>query len=600
MTINDPVPTELGGRYRIGRLLGRGGMAEVHIASDNRLGREVAVKVLRPDLARDPVAQVRFRREAHSAASLNHPSVVAVYDTGEDQVDGNPVPYIIMEYVDGRTLREFLATGARLLPERAYEIIDGVLAALSYSHAAGIIHRDIKPANVMLTRSGDVKVMDFGIARSTDDVSAGLTQTSQVMGTAQYFSPEQAQGHTADARSDLYSAGCLLYELLTGRPPFSGDTQVNLALMHIRNTPVAPTEIDHDLPASADAIVAKAMAKDPAERYQNAAQMRRDIAAARAGRPVSAVVAVPVVAPASAAATEVLPGFSRSNDPATAYQPRTGPATVTRRAERRAERQGQGGRALAYALLGLAVVAVFVIAAVIANSLLGGSGTTQVAVPPLRGLTVQQANRQLTQAGLKLGEQTESNNDTMSQGSIIDQSVPAGTQVDKGRIINVVVSLGVKETVVPRIAGLPIDQAIQLLRDAKLVVGNRTPVPSPDDADTVLRTSPKAEQKVAEGSAVDITYASGNNKVPDVTGKDENNARNILEQAGFQVPASQTQESADEPPGSVLSQSLPPGSTLRLGSTIVLTVATAPPSPSVTPLPTDSITPPVESIPPSP
>ena len=204
-----------------------------------RLGRAVAVKMLRPDLARDPSFQARFRREAHSAASLNHPAVVAVYDTGEDEFAGNPVPYIVMEYVEGSTLRDLLASGRRLMPERALEIVDGVLAALAYSHAHGIVHRDIKPANVMLTRAGDVKVMDFGIARAVADQSATMTATSAVIGTAQYLSPEQARGEQVDARSDLYSTGCLLYELLTGRPPFVGDSPVSVAYQHVREEPAA-------------------------------------------------------------------------------------------------------------------------------------------------------------------------------------------------------------------------------------------------------------------------------------------------------------------------------------------------------------------------
>ncbi len=212
-------PRLLGGRYELDGVVGRGGMAEVYRARDIRLDRIVAIKTLRADLARDPIFQARFRREAQSAASLNHPSIVAVYDTGEDMATGVPVPYIVMEYVDGRTVRDLLQEGHRLLPERSLEIIDGVLRALDYSHQAGIVHRDIKPGNVMVTRNGDIKVMDFGIARAMSDAQATMTQTAQVIGTAQYLSPEQARGERVDARSDLYSAGCLLYELLTGRPP---------------------------------------------------------------------------------------------------------------------------------------------------------------------------------------------------------------------------------------------------------------------------------------------------------------------------------------------------------------------------------------------
>ncbi len=281
-------PRLLGGRYELDGVVGRGGMAEVYRARDIRLDRIVAIKTLRADLARDQIFQARFRREAQSAASLNHPSIVAVYDTGEDMATGLPVPYIVMEFVDGRTVRDLLQDGHRLLPERSLEIIDGVLRALDYSHQAGIVHRDIKPGNVMVTRNGDVKVMDFGIARAMSDAQATMTQTAQVIGTAQYLSPEQARGERVDSRSDLYSTGCLLYELLTGRPPFTGDSPVAIAYQHVRENPIPPSRVDPDVPAWADAIVLKAMAKSPADRYQTAADMRADLQRAASGLPVAA------------------------------------------------------------------------------------------------------------------------------------------------------------------------------------------------------------------------------------------------------------------------------------------------------------------------
>src|SRR6202050_2981741 len=281
-------PRLLGGRYELDGGVGRGGMAEVYRARDIRLDRIVPVKTLRDDLARDQTFQARFRREAQSAASLNHPSIVAVYDTGEDMLGPTPVPYIVMEYVDGRTLRDLLRDDRRLLPERALEITDGVLRALDYSHRNGIVHRDIKPGNVMLTRTGDVKVMDFGIARAVSDAQATMTQTAQVIGTAQHLSREQARGERVDARSDLYSTGCLLYELLTGRPPFTGDSPVAIAYQHVRENPVPPSRVDPDVPPWADAIVLKAMAKSPADRYQTAADMRADLQRAASGLPVAA------------------------------------------------------------------------------------------------------------------------------------------------------------------------------------------------------------------------------------------------------------------------------------------------------------------------
>ena len=310
-------PTVIGGRYELGELLGRGGMAEVRKGTDLRLGRTVAVKRLRTDLASDATFQARFRREAQASASLNHPSIVAVYDTGEEMsTDGTDVaqPYIVMEFVAGRTLRDILREGRKILPERALEITSGVLSALDYSHRAGIIHRDIKPGNVMLTPTGDVKVMDFGIARAVSDASSTMTQTAAVVGTAQYLSPEQARGETVDSRSDVYSAGCLLYELLTGRPPFVGDSPVAVAYQHVREPAAPPSDHDTELPPELDAIVMKALAKRVEDRYQSAAEMRNDIERYLAGRPVQAPPVLP-------AATSVVPAQAPTETTAIAAPP---------------------------------------------------------------------------------------------------------------------------------------------------------------------------------------------------------------------------------------------------------------------------------------
>ena len=575
------MPQQLGGRYEIGELLGRGGMAEVHVGRDTRLGRTVAVKMLRPDLARDPSFQARFRREAHSAASLNHPSVVAVYDTGEDEHAGNPVPYIVMEYVEGSTLRELLASGNKLVPERALEIVDGVLAALAYSHQQGIVHRDIKPANVMLTRAGDVKVMDFGIARALDDMGATMTQTSAVIGTAQYLSPEQARGEQVDARSDLYSTGCLLYELLTGRPPFVGESPVSVAYQHVREDPVVPSQLDPDVPRSADAITLKALAKERDQRYQTADEMRRDIAAALDGRPVAAVVPPPMAATQTMSRTTVLPGTTTL--PAAAGPP---------------PREKRGGRVVGYVLLAIAVLAVFVIAALLARSVLGG-GTKQATVPDVGGLTVPDARTALQQAGLTLGQQTQQDSDTVPQGNIIDQSPESGNRVDEGSAVDVTVSSGVAETAVPTLVGLSLDEAKRALDDANLELGNLTPVASDQDRNTVVRVSPREGETVPAGSKVDLRYASGNNKVPDVVGDSEQDARRKIEQAGFSVGNVTEQPTSDASPGTVVSSSPSAGQTIRLGSSIDLVVAAAPPTPTTqeppsptesTPLPTDVTT----------
>lgn len=278
----DEAPRTLAGRYEVGELIGRGGMAEVHIGHDNRLGRTVAIKILRSDLARDPSFQARFRREAQSAAALNHPAIVAVYDTGEDtftEPSGavSHVPFIVMEYVEGHTVRDILQDGNAVPIDEAVEITSGVLSALEYSHHAGIVHRDIKPANVMLTPTGAIKVMDFGIARALADSAATMTQTQAVIGTAQYLSPEQARGESVDARSDLYSTGCLLFELLTGRPPFTGDSPVSVAYQHVREAPVSPSSIASDVPETLDRVTLKALAKERTARYGSAAEFRSDL-----------------------------------------------------------------------------------------------------------------------------------------------------------------------------------------------------------------------------------------------------------------------------------------------------------------------------------
>jgi serine/threonine protein kinase len=279
----------LGGRYQVGELLGYGGMAEVHKGRDLRLGRDVAIKMLRTDLARDATFQERFRREAQNSAALNHPAIVAVYDTGEEiSATGEKLPFIVMEFVNGRTLKEVLAQEQRLQPRRALETIADICAALEFSHRHGIIHRDIKPGNVMITQNGQVKVMDFGIARALASGATTMTQTSAVIGTAQYLSPEQARGESVDARSDVYAAGCVLFELVIGHPPFVGDSPVSVAYQHVREEPRVPSSVNREVPPEIDAIVLKALSKNPLNRYQSAQEMRADALRAVSGRPVMA------------------------------------------------------------------------------------------------------------------------------------------------------------------------------------------------------------------------------------------------------------------------------------------------------------------------
>src|SRR3954471_3758091 len=405
----------LGGRYEIGSVLGYGGMAEVHLGRDVRLGRDVAIKVLRADLARDPTFQSRFRREAQSAASLNHPAIVAVYDTGEDMQDGVVSPYIVMEYVEGRTLRQVIEAEGRLLPQRALEITGQICTALDQAHRAGIVHRDVKPGNVMLTPSGEAKVMDFGIARALTSTAATMTQTAAIIGTAHYLSPEQARGEHVDARSDVYSTGCMLYELLTGAPPFAGDTAVAVAYQHVREDPMPPSRLESDVTSPLDAIVLKAMAKNPANRYQTAADMRADIERALAGRPVEAT---PVLAESAAVLTA---------PPAT---------TVLLR-----QQQPRAGRAAAYAGLAIATIAVFLVALLVARSLLSG-GSSEVNTPNVVGQSLQSAQEVLAGKGLKIGDITEEFSTKVAKGLVIKQDPAADILFKKGDAVNLVVSKG--------------------------------------------------------------------------------------------------------------------------------------------------------------
>ena len=560
----------LGDRYEIGEVIGRGGMAEVHEARDLRLGRKVAIKILRPDLARDPSFQARFRREAQSAASLNHPNIVAVYDTGEDTLIGENgeslvVPYIVMEYVDGMTLRQLLASGRRLLPERALEITAGVLSALDYAHRHGIVHRDIKPANVMLTRTGDVKVMDFGIARALNDTSTTMTSAQAVMGTAQYLSPEQARGEVVDARSDLYSTGVLLYELLTGTPPFTGESAVAIAYQHVSEIPIPPSQVDDGVNAEVDAVDLRALAKRVDDRYQTAAEFRADIERALAGAPVTAAVPAIVADP------------TRQMTPVQAAQSDD---------EDRHRSAAKAGRSAGFWILTvIALAAAIAGALLIGRFLLGDGSTTRVTVPNLEGLTVEQAEQTLNDFELRLGGITPEVSDRPS-GTIIGQQPGAGETLEQGQAVNVTISAGREQSVVPQLVALPSIEAVRIaLADANLQLGAITERPSNQPAGYVLAQNPPEGTLVDAGASVDIEVSSGLSPVPDVVGLIEAQARSDLAQAGFEVQIVE-QESATARAGSVLAQSPPAGSELSRGSLVTITVATSPPPPPPPPTPT--------------
>jgi beta-lactam-binding protein with PASTA domain/tRNA A-37 threonylcarbamoyl transferase component Bud32 len=574
-------PRLLGGRYELDGVVGRGGMAEVYRARDIRLDRIVAIKTLRADLARDQIFQARFRREAQSAASLNHPSIVAVYDTGEDMATGVPVPYIVMEYVDGRTVRDLLQEGHRLLPERSLEIIDGVLRALEYSHQAGIVHRDIKPGNVMVTRNGDIKVMDFGIARAMSDAQATMTQTAQVIGTAQYLSPEQARGDRVDARSDLYSAGCLLYELLTGRPPFTGDSPVAIAYQHVRENPVPPSRVDPDVPPWADAIVLKAMAKSPADRYQSAAEMRADLQRAASGMPVSAPTTRLDNYPrtqrmgtgAMMAGTTQIPSVDDYDYPGGDYD--------------RGGRGGGGARRWVPWILGL--VLVIGVVAGVAYYLLAGGGKTY-AVPLVNNEPVATAQAQIKTAHLRstVIDQASAN---VNKGLVIKSSPVQGNNVAANTLVTLYVSTGAAPVAVPNVEGKQQSAAETTLQNDGFAVVIQQDATSSEPAGTVVSQDPIGGTTVAPGSKVTLSV-SGAASVPNVVGLSQASATTSLESAGFKVNVETVAGQNGTAAGDVWQQNPTANSTAAPGSSVTILVqpqlATTTPSPSVTPSPTAS------------
>ncbi|WP_420311285.1 Stk1 family PASTA domain-containing Ser/Thr kinase [Streptomyces sp. YS-B37] len=528
-------PRRLGGRYELGQVLGRGGMAEVYLAHDTRLGRTVAVKTLRVDLARDPSFQARFRREAQSAASLNHPAIVAVYDTGEDYVDGVSIPYIVMEYVDGSTLRELLHSGRKLLPERTLEMTIGILQALEYSHRSGIVHRDIKPANVMLTRTGQVKVMDFGIARAMGDSGMTMTQTSAVIGTAQYLSPEQAKGEQVDARSDLYSTGCLLYELLTVRPPFVGDSPVAVAYQHVREEPQPPSVFDPEITPEMDAIVLKALVKDPNYRYQSADEMRMDIEACLDGQPVGATAALGSVGYGGYGddhATTALRSDAGATTMLPPMNPDDGGFGYDDRPDRR--RQQKKKTNTSTILLVVAAVLVLVGAILIGKWAFSGndSSNDNVSTPNFIGQTKDAADTMASNIGLKLSY-TSKTCENQVKGKICTQDPDPTTSVKKDSTVNLVVSTGAPKVVVPSVVGQNVDDATSTLEGDKykFVVKTKQKV-SGEDPGTVLEQDPALGAEVQKGTTITLTVAKAQAKstVPDVSGKSCDDAKAQMQQ----------------------------------------------------------------------
>jgi serine/threonine-protein kinase len=554
-------PRLLSERYELGEVLGYGGMSEVHRGLDTRLGRDVAVKVLRADLARDPQFQMRFRREAQNAASLNHPAIVAVYDTGEVQGEFGPLPYIVMEYVDGQTLREIVKTQGPMTQRQVIEVMADVCAALDYSHRHNIIHRDVKPANIMINTAGAVKVMDFGIARALGE-GQNVTQTAAVIGTAQYLSPEQARGEAVDARSDVYAAGCVLFELLTGEPPFTGDTPVAVAYQHVREEPRRPSEVNPSIPSSLDAVVLKALSKNPLNRYQSAAEMRSDLVRVRNGQAPMAPLVM-------------------SDDERTAMLA-TSPAAATRRingrqapppADEYDDYYDEPPRRSIAKVIGIVVAVALALGVVgfVAYQVLSGPPTPQtVQVPAVAGMSDTDARNLIQDAGLRLGDSRRQESAPEQKDLVISTDPPAGTPLAQRSLVTLIIGGGPTTVTVPRLEGMTVQQAQAELERVGLTLGPPTSQPTSDPSliNHVIDSNPKAGVSIKGGDPVGITVGVQQTgvKVPDVIGQELDDAANALRDEGFEVRVPEGAEDKDTITGTSpeVGQTVPEGSTVTL------------------------------------
>ena len=530
-------------------------MSEVHLARDLRLHRDVAIKVLRADLARDPSFYLRFRREAQNAAALNHPAIVAVYDTGEAETTSGPLPYIVMEYVDGVTLRDIIHHDGPMPPRRALEVIADACQALNFSHQHGIIHRDVKPANIMISKTGAVKVMDFGIARAIADTGNSVTQTAAVIGTAQYLSPEQARGERVDARSDVYSLGCVLYEILTGEPPFVGDSPVAVAYQHVREDPVAPSHKHSGISAELDAVVLKALAKNPDNRYQSAAEMRADLVRVHSGEKPEAPKVL-------TAADRTLMMASRPGPRASAGG--AGPAGYDYPTPRR----GVGRWLVAAAILGVLTVVVTLVINV------AGGRPSAIQVPDVRGQVSADAIAALQNKGFKVRTQQKPDN-TVPPDHVINTSPAGTTTVAAGDEITINVSTGPEQREVPDVATLSYADAVKRLTAAGFGKFKQADAPSPPELkDKVLSTVPPANQTSAITNEITIVVGSGpkTRDVPDVTGQTVDLATKNLNTVGFPTILTDPVDSP-QPAGEVVALDPPVGTSAPVDSPITIKVS---------------------------
>ena len=511
--MNSPITKLADGRYTVGQMIGTGGMADVYLGLDTRLNREVAIKVLRRDLAKDPAFVARFRKEALAAGGLNHPGIVAVYDSGEE----NNSPYIVMELVSGQTLRQKLQAG-QLPLSTSLEIIKGILQALAYSHNKGIVHRDIKPSNIMITDSGDIKVMDFGIARATDDIGATLTNTWNVVGTAQYLSPEQATGEMADGRSDLYSLGCLMYELLTGRPPFTGDTPVSVAYQHVSSPLTPASQINPALDTNLDQMLEVVLAKDPNDRYQDAIAMLEDLEHVIKGEPVT---------------TKIKKVFPRRK-------------LFT---------------SLTVVAAGIALLAL--------GYFISTPSTVSIKVPNVVGLTEVDARALLKDFNINIERAPDAK---IPLDRVASQLPLATSDAAAGSSVTLTISEGPGNTTVPvGLIGLSLEEARYRLSAAGLLISQTIAVDSDQAPGVVLSINPSPGTTITAGSAVVLEIASGNVQVPYLVGLNEINAKTVLTQSGFLIREI-TASDPSKPIGEILAQAPEAGATKTIGSVVTITV----------------------------
>jgi beta-lactam-binding protein with PASTA domain/tRNA A-37 threonylcarbamoyl transferase component Bud32 len=563
----------LAGRYELGRLIGRGGMAEVYAAHDRLLDREVAVKVLRDRFREDATFTARFQDEARNVARLSHPNLVVVFDTG---VDGDQ-PFIVMERIRGRTLQQTLEAGG-LTEDRALQVAADVCGALAYAHENLLVHRDVKPGNIMLADDGSVKVTDFGIARALSDET--VTATAAVLGTAAYLSPEQAQGRRVDTRSDLYSLGVVLYELLTRRVPFSGDSAVAVALQHVRAEPEPPRKLVPTVSRAAETITLRLLEKDPDRRYQHADDVRIDLERARRGEPPlplrpparSASAGRSTPAPMSIAApTRPIAGTAS----AAASRPDAAAGTQAARGGGPGPRE-RLARIAGYVVLALALVGVVLGARMVLNA--EPPPEPEVAVPVVTGLPLEDALTRLEAAQLRPGRIVELETESSPPGTVLTQQPAAGTLVTVGGTVDLTVATSPPLTTVPSVAGLSEADALQRLRSAGLVPGARIRVPSNTlPSGTVVGTQPGPGTRVAVDTVVEVTISDGpaRARVPSVTQRPLVEAVERLREQGFDVEVYE-EASPVIAPGIVIRQVPTAGEEAVLGSTVLLWVSTGP------------------------